>query len=146
MRSLDNTENQIDWGLLEVMEPEMLIHDELKVIYINEAFEEALENPESEEKKAYEAAKAGHPEYVTRLHRLPITIEFMKHYAQLKRDSFMQELIERKEPILRAENEQYEVSLFYAFKNMFLARYPECKNIYKVSRKIEEYEERHRQE
>ncbi len=127
---------------LEVMEPKMLIHDELKVIYINEALEEAMENPESEEKKAYDEAKAAHPDYVTRLHRMPVTIEFMKYYAELKKDTFMQELIERKEPLLRAENETYEVSLYYAFKNMFLARYPECRNVYKVRKKIEAYEKK----
>ncbi len=127
---------------IEIMEPKMLIHDELKVIYINEAFEEALENPDSEEKKQYEAEKAAHPDYVTRLHRMPVTIEFMKRYAGLKRDSFMTELIERKEPILRAEGELYEVSSFFAFKNMFLARYPECRNVFKATRRMNEYEKR----
>lgn len=127
---------------IEIMEPKMLIHDELKVIYINEAYEEALENPDSEEKKQYEAEKAAHPDYVTRLHRMPVTIEFMKRYAGLKRDSFMTELIERKEPILRAEGELYEVSSFFAFKNMFLARYPECRNVFKATRRMNEYEKR----
>ena len=131
---------------LEVMEPKMLIHDELKVIYINEALEEAMENPESEEKKAYDEAKAAHPDYVTRLHRMPVTIEFMKYYAELKKDPFMQELIERKEPLLRAENETYEVSLYYAFKNMFLARYPDCRNVYKVKKRIEASEKKRSQE
>ena len=129
---------------LEVMEPKMMIHDELKVIYINEALEEALNDENSNEKKKYDAEKAAHPDYVTRLRRLPVTIEFMKKYAALKKDSFMQDLIERKEPALRAEGELYEVSSFFAFKNMFLARYPECRNIYKVEKKIKEFEERQR--
>ena len=117
---------------------------ELKVIYINEALEEALNDENSNEKKKYDAEKAAHPDYVTRLRRLPVTIEFMKKYAALKKDSFMQDLIERKEPALRAEGELYEVSSFFAFKNMFLARYPECRNIYKVEKKIKEFEERQR--
>lgn len=120
----------------------MMIHDDLKVIYINEALEEALTDENSEEKKKYDAEKAAHPDYVTRLRRLPVTIEFMKKYAALKKDSFMQDLIARKEPALRAEGELYEVSSFFAFKNMFLARYPECRNIYKVEKKIKEFEER----
>ena len=134
----------MDLTELEVMEPKMMIHDELKVIYINEALEEALNDENSNEKKKYDAEKAAHPDYVTRLRRLPVTIEFMKKYAALKKDSFMQDLIERKEPALRAEGELYEVSSFFAFKNMFLARYPECRNIYKVEKKIKEFEERQR--
>ena len=114
------------------------------MIYINEALEEALNDENSDEKKKYDAEKAAHPDYVTRLRRLPVTIEFMKKYAALKKDSFMQDLIERKEPALRAEGELYEVSSFFAFKNMFLARYPECRNIYKVEKKIKEFEERQR--
>lgn len=146
MQDLNNTDNQIDWTILEVLEPKFYIHDELGVIYINEAMEEALANPDSEESRQYEELRENHQGYVTRLHRMPITIEFMKHYAQLKRDSYMQDLIARKEPVLTADNEQYEVSLFYAFKHMFMARYPECRNIYKVSKKIEEYEKKHQQE
>ena len=133
MTSLENNGQDMDLTELEVMEPKMMIHDELKVIYINEALEEALNDE-----------KAAHPDYVTRLRRLPVTIEFMKKYAALKKDSFMQDLIERKEPALRAEGELYEVSSFFAFKNMFLARYPECRNIYKVEKKIKEFEERQR--
>ena len=139
MTSLENNGQDMDLTELEVMEPKMMIHDELKVIYINEALEE-----NSNEKKKYDAEKAAHPDYVTRLRRLPVTIEFMKKYAALKKDSFMQDLIERKEPALRAEGELYEVSSFFAFKNMFLARYPECRNIYKVEKKIKEFEERQR--
>ena len=142
MTSLENNGQDMDLTELEVMEPKMMIHDELKVIYINEAFEEALNDENSDEKKKYDAEKAAHPDYVTRLRRLPVTIEFMKKYAALKKDSFMQDLIERKEPALRAEGELYEVSSFFAFKNMFLARYPECRNIYKVEKKIKEFEER----
>ena len=142
MTSLKNNGQDMDLTELEVMEPKMMIHDELKVIYINEAFEEALNDENSDEKKKYDAEKAAHPDYVTRLRRLPVTIEFMKKYAALKKDSFMQDLIERKEPALRAEGELYEVSSFFAFKNMFLARYPECRNIYKVEKKIKEFEER----
>ena len=136
MTSLENNGQDMDLTELEVMEPKMMIHDELKVIYINEALEEALNDENSNEKKKYD--------YVTRLRRLPVTIEFMKKYAALKKDSFMQDLIERKEPALRAEGELYEVSSFFAFKNMFLARYPECRNIYKVEKKIKEFEERQR--
>ena len=141
MTSLENNGQDMDLTELEVMEPKMMIHDELKVIYINEALEEALNDENSNEKKKYDAEKAAHPDYVTRLRRLPVTIEFMKKYAALKKDSFMQDLIERKEPALRAEGELYEVSSFFAFKNMFLARYPECRNIYKVEKKIKEFEE-----
>lgn len=144
MTSLENNGQDMDLTELEVMEPKMMIHDELKVIYINEALEEALNDENSNEKKKYDAEKAAHPDYVTRLRRLPVTIEFMKKYAALKKDSFMQYLIERKEPALRAEGELYEVSSFFAFKNMFLARYPECRNIYKVEKKIKEFEERQR--
>lgn len=146
MTSLENNGQDMDLTELEVMEPKMMIHDELKVIYINEALEEALNDENSNEKKKYDAEKAAHPDYVTRLRRLPVTIEFMKKYAALKKDSFMQDLIERKEPALRAEGELYEVSSFFAFKNMFLARYPECRNIYKVEKKIKEFEERQRNE
>ena len=142
MTSLENNGQDMDLTELEVMEPKMMIHDELKVIYINEALEEALNDENSNEKKKYDAEKAAHPDYVTRLRRLPVTIEFMKKYAALKKDSFMQDLIKRKEPALRAEGELYEVSSFFAFKNMFLARYPECRNIYKVEKKIKEFEER----
>ena len=142
MTSLENNGQDMDLTELEVMEPKMMIHDELKVIYINEALEEALNDENSNEKKKYDAEKAAHPDYVTRLRRLPVTIEFMKKYAALKKDSFMQDLIERKEPALRAEGELYEVSSFFAFKNMFLARYPECRNIYKVEKKIKEFVER----
>ena len=144
MTSLENNGQDMDLTELEVMEPKMMIHDELKVIYINEALEEALNDENSDEKKKYDAEKAAHPDYVTRLRRLPVTIEFMKKYAALKKDSFMQDLIERKEPALRAEGELYEVSSFFAFKNMFLARDPECRNIYKVEKKIKEFEERQR--
>ena len=144
MTRLENNGQEMDLTELEVMEPKMMIHDELKVIYINEALEEALNDENSNEKKKYDAEKAAHPDYVTRLRRLPVTIEFMKKYAALKKDSFMQDLIERKEPALRAEGELYEVSSFFAFKNMFLARYPECRNIYKVEKKIKEFEERQR--
>ena len=144
MTSLENNGQDMDLTELEVMEPKMIIHDELKVIYINEALEEALNDENSNENKKYDAEKAAHPDYVTRLRRLPVTIEFMKKYAALKKDSFMQDLIERKEPALRAEGELYEVSSFFAFKNMFLARYPECRNIYKVEKKIKEFEERQR--
>ena len=142
MTDLENNGQEMDLTELEVLEPKMMIHDDLKVIYINEALEEALTDENSEEKKKYDAEKAAHPDYVTRLRRLPVTIEFMKKYAALKKDSFMQDLITRKEPALRAEGELYEVSSFFAFKNMFLARYPECRNIYKVEKKNKEYEER----
>ncbi len=144
MTSFENNGQDMDLTELEVMEPKMMIHDDLKVIYINEALEEALLDENSEEKKRYDAEKAAHPDYVTRLRRLPVTIEFMKKYAALKKDSFMQDLIARKEPALRAEGELYEVSSFFAFKNMFLARYPECRNIYKVEKKIKQFEERQR--
>ena len=95
MTDLENNGQEMDLTELEVMEPKMMIHDDLKVIYINEALEEALTDENSEEKKKYDA-----------------------------------------------EGELYEVSSFFAFKNMFLARYPECRNIYKVEKKIKEFEER----
>lgn len=142
MGAFENNGQDVNLQELEVMEPKMLRHDGLKVIYINEAFEEALEKEDSEEKKQYEAEKAAYPDYVTRLHRLPVTIEFMKRYAAFRKDTFMMELIERKEPILRAEGELYEISSFYAFKNMFLARNPECRNVFKATRRMDEYEKK----
>ena len=86
MTDLENNGQEMDLTELEVMEPKMMIHDDLKVIYINEALEEALTDENSEEKKKYDAEKAAHPDYVTRLRRLPVTIEFMKKYAALKKD------------------------------------------------------------
>ena len=81
--------------------------------------------------------------------KLPTETELVKAYA-VSRETIRkalslleaQDLITRKEPALRAEGELYEVSSFFAFKNMFLARYPECRNIYKVEKKIKEFEER----
>ncbi len=137
MRDLGTPASQVDFSELEVMEPVMVINDDLKVIYINEAFEEALADPESAEKKLYQDAQAAHEGYGTRLHRLPITIEFMKEWAELSRDSYMIDLIARKEPQLRAEGELYEVSSFYAFKNLFFAKYPITRNIYKATKKME---------
>lgn len=59
MTSLENNGQDMDLTELEVMEPKMMIHDELKVIYINEALEEALNDENSNEKKKYDAEKAG---------------------------------------------------------------------------------------
>ena len=42
MTDLENNGQEMDLTELEVMEPKMMIHDDLKVIYINEALEEAL--------------------------------------------------------------------------------------------------------
>lgn len=61
MTDLENNGQEIDLTELEVMEPKMMIHDDLKVIYINEALEEALTDENSEEKKKYDAEKAAHP-------------------------------------------------------------------------------------
>ena len=58
MTSLENNGQDMDLTELEVMEPKMMIHDELKVIYINEALEEALNDENSNEKKKYDAEKA----------------------------------------------------------------------------------------
>ena len=68
---------------LDVMEPKMMVSDDLKVIYINEAFEEKLNAGSDEEKTAYEKMQADHPGYVTRLRRMQITLEQMKRFAQL---------------------------------------------------------------
>ena len=57
MTDLENNGQEMDLTELEVMEPKMMIHDDLKVIYINEALEEALTDENSEEKKKYDAEK-----------------------------------------------------------------------------------------
>ena len=134
--------DDFDPAALDVMETKMYIHDALKVIYINEAYEEALEDKSSRESAEYAQAKESHPDYVTRLRRLPVTVEFMKRYAGLRRDQYMIDLIDRKEPLLRQDDDNYEISLFFAFKNMFLAKYPECKNVYKAVKRMDEYEKR----
>ena len=72
---------------LDVMEPKMMVNDDLKVIYINEAYEEKLNAGAEEEKAAYEKAQADHPGYVTRLRRMQITVEQMKRFAQIKHDA-----------------------------------------------------------
>ena len=138
----DLQEDSFDIKSLDVMNPLMYIHDELKVIYINEAFEEALENDDSPESKSYREAKQSHPGYDTRLRRMPVTVEFMRRYAGLRKDEYMLDLINRKEAVLREDDDTYEVSLLYAFKNMFLAKYPECRNVFKATRRMDEYEKK----
>jgi len=128
---------------LDVMEPRLLVNHELKVIYINEAFEEALEDKNSPQQQEYARAEEENPDYPTRLRRIPITIEFMKRYARITKDRFMQDLIKRQEPTLRQTGEVYDVSSFFAFKNMFLAKNPQCKNVYKTIKKMDKYESEH---
>jgi|GEM_PF-1045998 len=135
--------DEFDPASLDVMVPKMYIHDSLKLIYINEAYEEALEDKGSKESEEYRAAKESHPGYETRLRRIPITVEFMRRYARLRKDSYMLDLIKRKEAVLREDDHQYEMTLFFAFKNMFLAKYPECKNVYKTIKRMDAYEEKH---
>ena len=140
----DIKKEQVPIEPLDVMEPKMLINDPLQVIYINEACEEKiLEEKDSVQAKEYEKAKADYPGYVTRLRRLPVTIDFMKRYSLLTHDSFMLDLIKRKEDLLRSGGDQYEVNALYAFANMFLARNPQCKNVFKMTRKMDEYEKAH---
>lgn len=135
--------DDFDPKTLDVMYPKYYVHDGLKAIYINEAYEEALEDSESKESKEYAQLKASHPDYVTRLRRLPVTVEFMKHYARLRKDDYMVDLIARKEPLLREDDDTYEMSLYFAFKNMFLAKFPECKNVYKATKRMDAYEAKH---
>ena len=134
-----------EWRIesMDVMEPRIYKHDALKVIYINEAYAEKLEDKDSPESAQYNAMKAENPDYVTRLRRIPMTIDYMKRYCRLVHDQFMLDLIKRKEPVLRREGELYEVSSFFAFKNMFLAKYPGCENVFKTTRKMDEYEKAH---
>lgn len=125
---------------LDVMEPKMMVSDDLKVIYINEAFEEKLNAGAEEEKAAYEKTQADHPGYVTRLRRMQITIEQMKRFAQIKHDTYLIDLIERKEAVLRDDSRVYEIPLIDAFKGLFFARYPQCRNVYKMVRWMDERE------
>ena len=125
---------------LDVMEPKMMVSDDLKVIYINEAFEEKLNAGAEEEKAAYEKTQADHPGYVTRLRRMQITIEQMKRFAQIKHDTYLIDLIERKEAVLRDDSRVYEILLIDAFKGLFFARYPQCRNVYKMVRWMDERE------
>ena len=142
MHTLGSDGNGDDFRIesLDVMEPVLYVHDALQVIYINEAYEEALEKKDPKLSAAYEEAKKNHPDYPTKLRHMPITIEFMKRYASLRKDSYMLDLIERKESVIAGDPGSYEVSLMYAFKNMFLAKYPECKNVFKATRRMDEYE------
>ena len=48
MTDLENNGQEMDLAELEVMEPKMMIHDDLKVIYINEEHDEALTDENSE--------------------------------------------------------------------------------------------------
>ncbi len=125
---------------LDVLEPKMWVNDEMKVIYINEAMEEKLQDKTSAESEAYEAAKAAHEGYVTWLRRMPMKVEYMKRFAEIKHDTYLIDLIARKEEILRNDNHQYEMSLFDAFKNMFFARYPQCRNVFKMLRWMNEHD------
>ncbi len=138
----DGFEDDFQIESLDVMHPAMYVHDTLQVIYINEAYEEALEEKDEELTAAYQKAKAEHPDYPTRLRHMPMTVAFMKRYAGMRKDTYMTDLIDRKESVLEGDPGTYEVSLMYAFKNMFLAKYPECKNVYKATRRMDEYEAR----
>lgn len=138
----DGREDEFQIESLDVMEPMLYVHDALQVIYINEAFEAALEEKDPQRSAEYDEAKKSHPDYATRLRHMPMTVAFMKRYAALRKDSYMLELIARKEAVLAGDPGTYEVSLMYAFKNMFLAKYPECKNVYKATRRMDEYESR----
>lgn len=125
---------------LDVMEPKMMVSDDLKVIYINEAFEEKLNAGSDEEKAAYEKAQSDHPGYVTRLRRMQITLEQMKRFAQIKHDTYLIDLIARKEAVLRDDSRVYEIPLIDAFKGLFFARYPQCRNVFKMVRWMDERE------
>ncbi len=125
---------------LDVMEPKMMVSDDLKVIYINEAFEEKLNAGSDEEKTAYEKMQADHPGYVTRLRRMQITLEQMKRFAQIKHDTYLIDLIARKEAVLRDDSRVYEIPLIDAFKGLFFARYPQCRNVFKMVRWMDERE------
>lgn len=130
---------------IDVMQPKLMVSDDLKVIYINEAFEEKLQDPESEETKVYEQAKADHEGYVTRLRRMPITLEHMKRFANLKRDSYLIDLIARKEEVLKDDSQVYEIPLIDAFKGLFFARYPQCRNVFKMVRYMDEREAKNKE-
>ncbi|MCR4672740.1 MAG: hypothetical protein K5637_05855 [Lachnospiraceae bacterium] len=133
-----------NWSItsLDIMEPAMKVHDELEVIYINEAFAEKLQDPESEESAQYRVAQEAHPKYGTRLRKMPVTIEYMERYCSLMHDTFMLDLIERKREVLARTDETFEMSSFNAFKNMFLAKYPQASSVYKTIKRMDAFEER----
>lgn len=125
---------------LDVMTPKLMVNDELKVIYINEAFEEKLNAASEAEKQCYDEAVAAHPGYVTRLRRMPITLEQMKRFAEIKHDTYLIDLIARKEAVLKDDSRVYEIPLIDAFKGLFFARYPQCRNVFRMVRWMDERE------
>ena len=125
---------------LDVMTPVLMVNDELKVIYINEAFEEKLKEDSEAEKQCYQQAQDAYPGYVTRLRRMPITLEQMKRFAQIKHDTYLIDLIARKEAVINDDSRVYEIPLIDAFKGLFFARYPQCRNVFKMVRWMDERE------
>ncbi len=125
---------------LDVMTPKLMISDELKVIYINEAFEEKLTAGSEQEKQIYQEAQDTHPGYVTRLRRMQITLEQMKRFAKIKNDTYLIDLIARKEAVINDDSRVYEIPLIDAFKGLFFARYPQCRNVFKMVRWMDERE------
>lgn len=134
---------EISFDYLNVMEPRMLISDDFRAIYINDAFVEKMADPDSEEAAMYRKAQEEHPGYVTQRRHLPLTIEVMKRYARLRGDSEMVALIERKEEVIRDENRVYEIPLLDAFRERFLKSYPECRDVYKAIQRMDAYEKKH---
>ena len=125
---------------MDVMQPKLMINDELKVIYINEAFEEKLQDADSEESRIYEQAKGNYADYVTRLRHMPITLDHMKRFARIKNDTYLMDLIARKEAVINDDSQVYEIPLIDAFKGLFFARYPQCRNVFKMVRYMDEKE------
>lgn len=134
---------QISFEYLNVMEPRILINDDFKAIYINDAFVEKLEDPDSEESKVYQKAVQDYPGYATQRRHLPLTIEVMKRYARLRGDQEMVALIERKEEVMRDEKQVHEMPLLAAFQERFLKSYPECRDVYKAIQRMDAYERKH---
>ena len=134
---------EISFEYLNAMEPRLLISDDFRAIYINDAFVEKLEDPDSEESAIYGKAQEEHPDYATQRRHLPLTIDVMKRYARLRGDSEMVELIERKEEILKNEKQVHELPLLVAFQGRFLKAYPECRDVYKAIQRMDAYERKH---
>ena len=134
---------EISFDYLNVMEPRMLISDDFKAIYINDAFVEKMEDPDSEENALYQKAAQEHPGYATQRRHLPLTTDVMKRYARLRGDSEMVALIERKEAVLSNEKQVHEMPLLAAFQERFLKAYPECRDVYKAIQRMDAYEKKH---
>lgn len=134
---------EISFDYLNVMEPRMLVSDDFRAIYINDAFVEKMEDPDSEESAMYRMAHEEHPDYATQRRHLPLTIDVMKRYAGLRGDSEMVALIERKEEIIKDEKQVHEMPLLAAFRERFLKAYPECRDVYKAIQRMDAYEKKH---